>query len=61
MEWVTENWLFILFAIIFVGMHLTGHGCCGRHDKQSKEGGDDGHACCLKSGSSKKATGKSCH
>ena len=40
MEWVMENWIFILFAAIFIGMHLSGHGCCGGH---GKHGGDVGH------------------
>ena len=37
MEWVIENWIFILFFVIFIGMHLSGHGCCGGY---GKHGGD---------------------
>jgi hypothetical protein len=61
MEWVTENWPFILFAVIFIGMHLTGHGCCGSHGRHGEGEGDDEHACCSRSGSSKKEAGNSCH
>ena len=38
MEWVRENWFFILFFIFFIGMHLFGGGCMGGH------GGHRGHA-----------------
>lgn len=37
MEWVAENWFFILIVVLFIGMHLTGHGCCGGHAKDGKD------------------------
>lgn len=42
MEWVQENWFFILFAVLFIGMHLFGFGC-GGHGKHGKHGGEKGH------------------
>ena len=35
MEWLTANWFWILIGILFIGMHLVGHGGYGGH------GGDD--------------------
>lgn len=26
MEWITANWFWILFGILFIGMHFFGHG-----------------------------------
>ena len=39
MEWISENWFFLLIAGVFIGMHLLGYGCCGRkkHSNHSKE------------------------
>lgn len=31
MEWLSENWIFVLVAVAFVVMHLFGHGGHGRH------------------------------
>ncbi len=31
MNFLAANWLWILFIVGFVAMHLTGHGCCGGH------------------------------
>lgn len=57
MEWIIENWIFILIAAIFVGMHLTGHGCHGGHGKNE---GNNKHKHSDK-GSSEKKAGGSCH
>lgn len=39
MRFLAENWVWILFIVAFVAMHLTGHGgCCGAH------GGHAGHS-----------------
>lgn len=40
MEWVRENWFFILFAILFIAMHLFGFGC-GGHSGHGRHGGDE--------------------
>ena len=31
MEWLTANWFWILIGVLFVGMHLFGHGGHGGH------------------------------
>ena len=31
MEWLSENWIFVLVAVAFVAMHLFGHGGHGGH------------------------------
>jgi hypothetical protein len=60
MEWIMENWIFILFAAIFIGMHLSGRGCCGGHGKHGGDKGNDEHRHSDK-GSSEKKAGSSCH
>ena len=37
MAWLAQNWIWILFGIAFVAMHLFGHGSHGGH------GGHGGH------------------
>ena len=40
MEWILANWLWILFGIAFVGMHLFMHGGHGGHgDRVEEEAG----------------------
>jgi len=61
MEWVRENWFFILIFIFFVAMHSFGGGCMGGHGRHGEEGhhheghtGEEaeknerkgGHGCC---------------
>ena len=43
MEWLSENWIFVLIAIAFVAMHLFGHGGHGGHspDNDDREHRDD--------------------
>lgn len=44
MNWLTQNWFFILFGLLFVGMHLGhgGHGGHGSHgSKPSERSGDE--------------------
>jgi hypothetical protein len=43
MNWISENWLLLLFGGLMVGMHFFGHkghgGCCGgghRHKEDKK-------------------------
>jgi hypothetical protein len=31
MGWFSQNWLWVLFGVAFVGMHLVGHGGHGGH------------------------------
>jgi hypothetical protein len=37
MEWIAENWFLILIFLLFVGMHMFGHGHGGH-------GGHGGHS-----------------
>jgi hypothetical protein len=51
MEWIRENWVFLLFFIIFISMHLFGHGC-GGHGKHREE--DEEHKGHVESSGGKK-------
>ena len=35
MEWLAENWFWVLVLILFVVMHMFGHGGHGGHGKHS--------------------------
>ena len=35
MDWLSQNWIWVLIFAAFIGMHLFGHGGCG--------GGHGGH------------------
>ncbi len=39
MEWLAQNWLWILFAVFFVGMHMFGHGGHGGHGGHDDQDG----------------------
>ena len=44
MESIAQNWLWILFGIFFVSMHMFGHGGHGGHgghDSSDRTGADD--------------------
>ena len=49
MDWLSANWVWVLIAIAFVGMHMFGHGGHGGHDgdsgrnsrEPSAKGGED--------------------
>jgi hypothetical protein len=60
MEWITNNWILLLIAALFIGMHFFGYGC-GAHGKHGEHGKDEcdehksndeakdekkGHDCC---------------
>jgi len=47
MTWLTENWIWLLFGVAFIAMHLFGHGGhggrgggCGHGGHSSGAGGD---------------------
>ncbi len=47
MDWLAENWVWLLVGAAFIAMHMFGHGGHGghgRHDGRggSSEGGDKG-------------------
>ena len=35
MDWLAQNWIWVLFGIAFVAMHLFGHGGHGGHGGHS--------------------------
>ncbi len=35
MDWLAQNWIWVLFAVAFVAMHLFGHGGHGGHGSGS--------------------------
>jgi len=41
MEWLAENWFWVLLGLAFIAMHLFGHGSHGSHGSQSEHGGQD--------------------
>lgn len=41
MKWLAENWIWIVFAIAFVAMHIFGHGGHGGHSGHSNHGGQE--------------------
>jgi hypothetical protein len=40
MDFITQNWFWIVLIGLMVGMHLSGHGGCGAH---GAHGGEHGH------------------
>jgi len=36
MEWLAENWIWLLVGIVFIGLHLFGHGGHGGKDKSNE-------------------------
>ena len=44
MQWFASNWIWIVFAVGMIAMHLFGHGGHGGHGGRSRHGGhDDGN------------------
>lgn len=39
MEWLANNWIWVLVGVLFVGMHLFGHGGHGGHGGRGGHGG----------------------
>jgi hypothetical protein len=37
MDWLAQNWIWILFAVAFVAMHMFGHGGHGGHRGHGSE------------------------
>ena len=42
MEWLSENWVFLLVLVGMVAMHLFGHGGHGGHGGQRRNDEDKG-------------------
>lgn len=41
MEWLAENWFWVLIGVVFIVMHLFGHGGHGGHSKQDDYDDED--------------------
>lgn len=39
MEWLSENWVWVLIGVAFVAMHKFGHGGHGGHGGGGRSGG----------------------
>lgn len=37
MEWLTENWIWVLVGLAFFALHFLGHGRHGGHGKRGKQ------------------------
>ena len=37
MDWLSENWVWIVVGVAFVAMHLFGHGGHGGHGRREDE------------------------
>ena len=62
MEWIINNWILLLIAVMFIGMYFFGYGCCAQRkhgtekcDEHKPDSGDPdnegkaekkGHSCC---------------
>ncbi len=42
MEWLSQNWVWVLFAAGMIAMHLFGHGGHGGHGVHGGRGGGSG-------------------
>lgn len=42
MEWLAQNWIWILIGVAFIGMHLFGHGHGGHGGHGGSSGGHGG-------------------
>ncbi|GIW53595.1 MAG: hypothetical protein KatS3mg081_2950 [Gemmatimonadales bacterium] len=40
MDWLRENWFWLLFVVFFVWTHMRGHGCHGAHGHRRDATGD---------------------
>lgn len=36
MDWLSQNWFFVVLLVAFVGMHLIGHGGHGGHGEHRR-------------------------
>ena len=40
MTWLAQNWIWIIFAVAFVAMHMFGHGGHGGHSGHGGHGSE---------------------
>lgn len=45
MDWLAQNWVWVLFALAFVALHLFGHGGHRGHGGHGRQGGHGGGCC----------------
>ena len=38
MDWLAENWFWVLIGVVFIGMHMFGHGGHGGHGMHGGHG-----------------------
>lgn len=53
MDWLIENWFWVLIGIVFVAMHLFGHGGHGGHGGHAGHGGSRDDAADVERGDQK--------
>lgn len=41
MDWLSQNWVWVLFFVGMVAMHMFGHGGHGGHGSGNRSGDDD--------------------
>ncbi len=41
MDWLAENWFWVLIGVVFIGMHMFGHGGHGGHGMHGGQGKKD--------------------
>ena len=41
MEWLAQNWIWLVVFVLFIGMHLFGHGGRGGHGSHGGCGGSE--------------------
>lgn len=48
MEWIRENWIFVVFLAFFIAIHFFGHGMpgggCGGHERRQDKREHRGHS-----------------
>ena len=44
MEWFSENWIWVIVAVLFFAMHLFGHGGHGGHHGGRRQRPDEDQA-----------------
>jgi len=37
MEWLTENWFWVVIGVAFIAMHMFGHGGHGGHGEDDRQ------------------------
>ncbi|MFV2054820.1 MAG: DUF2933 domain-containing protein [Thiohalomonadales bacterium] len=43
MEWLAENWIWVVIGVAFIAMHIFGHGRHGGHGKHDDSNKPSSH------------------